>query len=67
MILTLYLSLLVKDYVVFPSGSNRTTILLAMASKPKQEDFIGNQAGERVFIFLSTDDFWRDYNDTRLG
>ncbi|SHK67711.1 Catechol 2,3-dioxygenase [Clostridium cavendishii DSM 21758] len=49
--------------VVSPPGSNGTTILLARASKPNQEDFIGNQAGGRVFLFLKTDDFWRDYND----
>lgn len=49
--------------VVAPPGSNGTTILLAKASKPEQEDFIGNQTGGRVFLFLGTDDFWRDYND----
>ncbi|MFT7612733.1 MAG: catechol 2,3-dioxygenase-like lactoylglutathione lyase family enzyme [Parvicellaceae bacterium] len=49
--------------VVSPPGSVGTTILLAKASKPIQEDFIGNQAGGRVFLFLNTDDFWRDYND----
>lgn len=47
--------------VVSPPGSNGATILLARASKPEQEPFIGNQAGGRVFLFLSTDDFWRDY------
>ncbi len=35
---------------------------LARASKPEQEPFIGNQSGGRVFLFLGTDDFWRDYN-----
>jgi catechol 2,3-dioxygenase-like lactoylglutathione lyase family enzyme len=49
--------------VVSPPGSNGTTILLARASKQEQEPFIGNQAGGRVFLFLGTDDFWRDYND----
>lgn len=49
--------------VVSPPGSNSTTILLAKASKPEQESFIGNQAGGRVFLFLGTDDFWRDYNE----
>ncbi|MET3195063.1 VOC family protein [Bacillus sp. OAE603] len=49
--------------VVSPPGSNGTTILLAKASKPEQESFIGNQAGGRVFLFLGTDDFWRDYNE----
>lgn len=49
--------------VVAPPGSRETTILLARASKPIQRDFIGNQSGGRVFLFLNTDDFWRDYND----
>ncbi len=49
--------------VVSPPGSKGTTILLARASKPIQEEFIGNQAGGRVFLFLNTDDFWRDYNE----
>jgi catechol 2,3-dioxygenase-like lactoylglutathione lyase family enzyme len=52
--------------VVSPSGSSGTTILLARASKPEQEPFIGNQAGGRVFLFLGTDDFWRDYNEMIL-
>ena len=47
--------------VVAPPGSTGTTLLLARASKPEQEPFVGNQAGGRVFLFLSTDDFWRDY------
>lgn len=49
--------------VVSPKNSNSTTILLAKASKPIQKDFIGNQAGGRVFLFLATDDFDRDYNN----
>ena len=49
--------------VIAPPGSAGTTILLARASKPEQEPFIGNQAGGRVFLFLNTDNFWRDYND----
>ncbi|WP_353096846.1 VOC family protein [Tissierella praeacuta] len=49
--------------VVSPPGSNGTTILLAKASNLEQESFIGNQAGGRVFLFLGTDDFWRDYNE----
>jgi catechol 2,3-dioxygenase-like lactoylglutathione lyase family enzyme len=48
--------------VVSPPGSNGVTLLLARASKPEQNDFVGNQAGGRVFLFLNTDDFWRDYN-----
>ncbi|MBA3072586.1 MAG: VOC family protein [Anaerolineae bacterium] len=49
--------------VVAPPNSNECTLLLARASKPEQEAFIGNQAGGRVFLFLNTDDFWRDYNE----
>jgi catechol 2,3-dioxygenase-like lactoylglutathione lyase family enzyme len=47
--------------VVAPPGSTGTTLLLARASQPAQEPFIGNQAGGRVFLFLATDDFQRDY------
>ncbi len=49
--------------VISPPGSTGTTILLAKASKDEQEPFIGNQAGGRVFLFLNTDDFWRDYHE----
>ena len=42
--------------VVTPPGSVGTTILLARASKPEQESFIGNQSGGRVFLFLNSDD-----------
>jgi catechol 2,3-dioxygenase-like lactoylglutathione lyase family enzyme len=48
--------------VVRPKGGQGTCIVLARASKPEQEPFIGNQTGGRVFLFLNTDDFWRDYN-----
>lgn len=48
--------------VVAPPGSNGVSLLLARASKPEQNNFIGNQTGGRVFLFLNTDDFWRDYN-----
>lgn len=48
--------------LIAPPGANGLTLLLARASTPEQERFIGNQAGGRVFLFLSTDDFWRDYN-----
>jgi catechol 2,3-dioxygenase-like lactoylglutathione lyase family enzyme len=47
--------------VVAPPGGMGTTLLLAKASKPEQEPFVGNQTGGRVFLFLNTDDFWRDY------
>jgi catechol 2,3-dioxygenase-like lactoylglutathione lyase family enzyme len=49
--------------VVSPPGSSGTSLLLARASTPEQEKFIGSQSGGRVFLFLATDDFWRDYND----
>jgi catechol 2,3-dioxygenase-like lactoylglutathione lyase family enzyme len=49
--------------LVSPPGSNNTSLLLARASTPEQESFIGHQTGGRVFLFLRTDDFWRDYND----
>ena len=49
--------------VVAPPASTGSTLLLARASKDEQQAFIGNQSGGRVFLFLSTDDFWRDYND----
>lgn len=51
--------------VIAPKDSKGATILLAKASNEEQEKFIGNQAGNRVFLFLSTDDFWQDYNDMR--
>jgi catechol 2,3-dioxygenase-like lactoylglutathione lyase family enzyme len=49
--------------VVAPPGSNETTLLLAKASNPEQEAHIGSQTGGRVFLFMNTDDFWRDYNE----
>ena len=56
-----------KRWVVVapPNGSGRNiggcTILLAEASNDEQKAAVGNQAGGRVFLFLSTDDFWRDH------
>ena len=47
--------------VVRPKGGQGTSIVLARASKPEREPFVGNQTGGRVFLFLNTDDFWRDY------
>ena len=49
--------------VVSPPNSTGASLVLAKASKPEQEAFIGNQTGGRVFLFLNTDDFWRDYDD----
>jgi catechol 2,3-dioxygenase-like lactoylglutathione lyase family enzyme len=53
-----------KRWVVVapPGSSGGTSLLLARASKPEQGAFVGNQTGGRVFLFLNTDDFWRDYN-----
>jgi catechol 2,3-dioxygenase-like lactoylglutathione lyase family enzyme len=47
--------------IVAPAGSTGTSLLLARAATPEQARFIGDQAGGRVFLFLGTDDFWRDY------
>ena len=49
--------------LVAPRGSTGTNLLLAKADSPAQELAIGNQTGGRVFLFLHTDDFWRDYNE----
>lgn len=48
--------------LIAPPGSDGVQVLLARATTPEQEAVIGNQTGGRVFLFLSTDDFWRDYN-----
>ena len=53
--------------LVAPPGSSGTTLLLARAATPEQEDFIGRQTGGRVFLFLRTDDFWRDFNAMRAS
>lgn len=47
--------------VVSPPGSRGTSLLLARGATPGQQAFIGNQSGGRVFLFLQTDDFWRDH------
>ncbi|EGR2041073.1 VOC family protein [Vibrio cholerae] len=46
---------------VSPPNSNGTNLLLAQASTEEQAQFVGNQTGGRVFLFLQTNDFWRDY------
>ncbi len=46
---------------IAPPNSNGTNLLLAQASNDEQNNAIGNQAGGRVFLFLQTNDFWRDY------
>jgi catechol 2,3-dioxygenase-like lactoylglutathione lyase family enzyme len=47
--------------LVAPPGSTETRLLLAKADTPAQAAQVGNQAGGRVFLFLHTDDFWRDF------
>jgi catechol 2,3-dioxygenase-like lactoylglutathione lyase family enzyme len=46
---------------IAPPGAAETCLLLAKATTPRQEDFVGNQTGGRVFLILDTDDFYRDY------
>lgn len=48
--------------LVAPKGSNGCQLLLAKGVGDEQKSRIGNQTGGRVFLFLETDDFWRDYN-----
>jgi predicted enzyme related to lactoylglutathione lyase len=47
--------------MVAPKGAKECCLLLAKASDERQKVFVGNQTGGRVFLFLFTDDFWRDY------
>ena len=48
---------------VAPKGDGQCCLLLAQAVNEEQQSRIGNQTGGRVFLFLYTDDFWRDYNN----
>jgi len=48
--------------LVTPPGAAECSLLLAKADNERQAASIGNQTGGRVFLFLFTDDFWRDYN-----
>jgi catechol 2,3-dioxygenase-like lactoylglutathione lyase family enzyme len=47
--------------VVAPPGGNGASVLLARATTPEQQSRVGDQTGGRVFLFLETDDLWRDY------
>ncbi len=47
--------------LIEPPGSSGTSLLLAKASNERQSDRVGDQTGGRVFLFLHTDDFWRDF------
>jgi len=51
--------------LVAPPGSAECRLLLARAVGQEQESRIGNQTGGRVFLFLHTDDFWRDFRRYR--
>jgi catechol 2,3-dioxygenase-like lactoylglutathione lyase family enzyme len=48
---------------IAPQGSTEFCLLLAKADSEEQQTRIGNQTGGRVFLFLYTDDFWRDYKN----
>src|SRR5690242_1144818 len=48
--------------LVKPPGGSECSLLLAKAANEKQKSRVGNQTGGRVFLFLFTDDFWRDYH-----
>ena len=51
--------------VVAPQGASGTSLLLARAATEEQSRLVGSQGAGRVFLFLQTDDFWRDYNGMR--
>lgn len=51
--------------VIKPPGADETALLLARAANDQQLQSVGNQTGGRVFLFLFTDDFWRDYKKWR--
>jgi len=58
-----------KRWVVIapPGDGGGTSLLLARATSPEQLQAVGNQTGGRVFLFLQTDDFWRDYEAMRAA
>jgi catechol 2,3-dioxygenase-like lactoylglutathione lyase family enzyme len=49
--------------LIRPKGASECSILLAKAANDEQQRFIGNQSGGRVFLFLYTDNFKRDYQN----
>jgi catechol 2,3-dioxygenase-like lactoylglutathione lyase family enzyme len=51
--------------LVAPPGGRGAALLLARAAAPAQESRVGNQTGGRVFLFLHTDNFWRDFEELR--
>ena len=52
--------------MVKPKGNGQCCLLLAQAATEEQKSRVGNQTGGSVFLFLYTDDFWRDYNNMLL-
>ena len=52
---------------VAPPGSDGASLILARASSDEQKQHVGNQTGGRVFLFLETDDFARDYEEMRIN
>ena len=55
----------VKRWVLVRPPGGGTALLLARAATPEQAARVGDQTGGRVFLFLQTDDFWRDYHDMK--
>ena len=53
--------------LISPKGSKGTALLLAKVASENQQEYIGNQTGGRVFLFLHTDDFWRDYERMKVN
>ncbi|MEM9324731.1 MAG: VOC family protein [Bacteroidota bacterium] len=53
--------------VVRPPGGMGPALLLAKAKNEEQASAVGNQTGGRVFLFLHTDDFWRDYRRMQIA
>ncbi len=53
--------------VISPNPESDCHLLLSKASNETQQAFIGNQCGGRVFLFLQTDDSWRDYNSMKAA
>ncbi|MBQ4892111.1 VOC family protein [Shewanella sp. MMG014] len=53
--------------LVSPPNGNGTKLLLAQANNETQKQSVGNQTGGRVFLFLQTNDFWRDYKSMQAN
>ena len=54
-----------KRFVLMSPGESGPSILLAIPAVDEQKAFVGNQTGDRVFLFLHTDDFWRDFENLK--